>query len=133
MDRDEDGLADLYHIDQLEGMKLAEHSWSFVTQKTVEHCWLKLGILANKATVAALNTVVGISSAIEDLEMALQALAVRHITAKNLPTVNELIQNEGENQTEAEWTDEDIVEQVRIDTVESVGGGVESLDPAQDS
>src|SRR5215471_18481671 len=43
LDRDEDGENDIYHIDQLQGMKLALKAWACVSAKTVANCWKHAG------------------------------------------------------------------------------------------
>jgi hypothetical protein len=35
----------IYDINQLEGMRLAQTAWNDVDASTIRHCWLKAGIL----------------------------------------------------------------------------------------
>ena len=39
--------ADIYEINQLEAMRLADAAWREVDRTTIHHCWLKSGILPN--------------------------------------------------------------------------------------
>jgi hypothetical protein len=65
--------------------------------------------------------------AIKELDSALKELSINSILARNIIPSAELISVEAENVTEAEWTDEDIVEQVKFNQIEAEGGEVEEL------
>src|SRR5260221_9338933 len=41
--------SEIYDINQLEGMRLAQMAWSEVDASTIHHCWLKAGILPDSA------------------------------------------------------------------------------------
>ncbi len=66
--------------------------------------------------------------AICDLEATLLHLSASVVSSHNIPNTEELLSVEGENITEEEWTDEDIVEQTCINAIEGEGGIVEGLD-----
>jgi hypothetical protein len=45
LDRERDGEADIFKIDQLEAMRLMERAWEEVSTETVANCWRHTGIL----------------------------------------------------------------------------------------
>ncbi|KAH8116527.1 hypothetical protein DFH11DRAFT_1506382 [Phellopilus nigrolimitatus] len=73
-----------------------------------------------------------VEQAIDELQAALQKLSVSGaVTQRNLLTVEDLLDVAAENITEEEWTDDEIVDQVRINAVEASGGVVEGLDDSE--
>ncbi|KZP22133.1 DDE-domain-containing protein [Athelia psychrophila] len=50
--------ADIYNINQLEGMRLAEVAWERITAKTIRNCFTKAGIITAPITVATSTSVV---------------------------------------------------------------------------
>jgi hypothetical protein len=131
IDRDEAGYQDIYHIDQLEAQQLSIEAWAQITSKTVANCWTHTGILpSDRDTEIPLDPAllsVGTDDAIEQLNAALKELSINAIASRDVMSAAELVSLEAEKVTEEEWTDEDIVEQVKFDQVEAEGGEVEEL------
>lgn len=127
IDRDEAGFTDIYHIDQLEGQRLCLQAWARVTSQTVANCWSHAGILANEIPVDPdlLNS--SINDAMAKLEQAIQELSLTAIAQRDVLSAAELVSVEAEQVTEQEWTDEDIIQQVKFDQIEEDGGEVEEL------
>ncbi|KAH9983356.1 hypothetical protein BJV74DRAFT_714856, partial [Russula compacta] len=69
-----------------------------------------------------------VQSAVTELQDALAKLAVHAIAERDVADVEELISNEVERVTEQGWSDEDIVEQVRLDKIEAGGGKIEAAE-----
>ncbi|KAI5116181.1 hypothetical protein M0805_002680 [Coniferiporia weirii] len=152
LDRDDQNIQDIYHIDQLEGMNLAIEAWSYVHSRTVANCWNHTKILGHTAQTGQPGPVTttgtethsssdtsnstttmkdaGFNEAISGLQDALSAITGQNVASKNLPTVNELIDPEPERITEEIWTDEDIVEQIHLDSREEDGEHIQELDDA---
>ncbi|THU89163.1 DDE-domain-containing protein [Dendrothele bispora CBS 962.96] len=59
--------ADIYKIDQLEAMRLADAAWKEVDTSTIQHCWKKTGILPDSVFVpdVSQNIALPISSLID--------------------------------------------------------------------
>ncbi|KDQ08087.1 hypothetical protein BOTBODRAFT_38194, partial [Botryobasidium botryosum FD-172 SS1] len=91
LDRDESGEANIYQINQLEAMHMIRDAWALVSVQTVVNCWAHTGILNN--------------------------LAIDEISAKmgscGIAQAHELVDLPGEDVTEAIWTEEDVVNEVR--------------------
>lgn len=142
LERNEEDYREIYHINQLEAMLMSQEAWSSVTATTIANCWHHSGILSTDepthpvgthstnptAIASTILQPAGVFSAIQDLEAALLQLNMTAVLPKNRPGVEELLSIEGEKITEEEWTDEDIVEQTRIDVIEAGDGVVEGLD-----
>jgi hypothetical protein len=134
LERDEFGEDNIYHIDQLEGMRLLEHAWESVTSSTVAHCWTHSGILRGPDEVVSIVDPVltepeCVKKAVNDLQDSLSRLVLTgQIAPRDVPTVEELISNTAEKETEAPWSDQDIVDQVRINEIEDKGETVAELD-----
>ena len=110
--RDEANLVDMYAIDQLEGMHLAEEAWSYVSETTVRNCWKHTGILPEDTTTTISSTTTTEDTAVQELQEALNQLSLSgSIASKNLPNVEELLHVDGEEVTEQEWSDHEIVDQ----------------------
>lgn len=120
-------------------MYLTLEAWAHLSSATVAHCWAHTKILLQPPpalvgpgcpALSALSTVnSNFEEAMKELTMALNTLSVTVTQAKDLDisTAKEFISIQGENATmEPEWTDEDIVEQVKSDRNES-GSKVEEL------
>ena len=54
--------SDIYNIDQLEAMRLADRAWYEVDTTTIRHCWDKAGILPHMDSSAPAQPIVPISS-----------------------------------------------------------------------
>jgi hypothetical protein len=48
--RDDEGVANLYKINQLEAMQIASEAWDAVTPTTIYNCWRHSGIVPDTAT-----------------------------------------------------------------------------------
>ena len=70
----------------------------------------------------------GAASAVNELKTVLSHFSHQHVGSKNTLDVEELLSVDGEEVTEAEWTDEDIAEQTRVDVIEEAGGVVDVLE-----
>ncbi|KAH8109843.1 hypothetical protein DFH11DRAFT_1515139 [Phellopilus nigrolimitatus] len=107
-------------------------AWAHVSKSTVANCWKHADILScedqNTPVDPALNNDSGITNAISELQGALDKLSVQHIAPKNVPTVEELLEVDGEITTEAEWTDTEILEQVDFNRREANGEHIPELD-----
>lgn len=139
--RYEDGDDNIYCIDQLEGMNIAREAWTYVTSTTIANCWNHAGILeaqkpenkpSDSSNGVASGTQLAVDSGVQDavkaLEHALTELSVQHVALKNLPTAEELLNIPSESITEDLWTDEDILEQVKLNEREESGEHVIELD-----
>lgn len=138
LERFEDGCDNIYAIDQLEGMNIANEAWTYVTSKTVANCWKHAGILepekgpseavsgASPSTQLAVDS--GVQEAVNALQSTLTNLAGQHVATANLPTAEELLNIAGEMVTEEVWSDNDIIEQVQLNAREESGEHVIELD-----
>lgn len=128
IDRDEAGFVDIYHIDQLEGQRLTLEAWDQVTGSTIANCWRHAGILpTDDIPIDPALTNTAVDSSIAQLDAALNELAAAAILPRNVISSAKLVAMKEEVVTEEEWTDEDIVEQVRFDEIEAAGGVIEEL------
>ncbi|QRV94802.1 tigger transposable element-derived protein 6 [Ceratobasidium sp. AG-Ba] len=44
LEHDANGVQNPYHVDQLDGMRLAQQAWDEVDAKTIQNCWRHTGI-----------------------------------------------------------------------------------------
>ncbi|KAJ7789116.1 hypothetical protein B0H14DRAFT_3503403 [Mycena olivaceomarginata] len=65
----------IYNIEQLQVIRLAEQAWDKVTQETVANCWRKSGILPTADTVASANS--------EDVDSDSPESCVPHVSVNN--------------------------------------------------
>lgn len=130
LDRDEEGQAEIYRIDQLTGMRLAMEAWGRVTQTTVANCWRHTGILDpyHKPTHGMASDP-SITQAESDLELVLAKLMLsENVTAKNCVSAQEFMDVDGEGKTEDEWSFDDFIEQQQLDAREANGEHIEEMD-----
>ena len=125
LEQDDNGAKDIYKIDQLRGMRLALEAWSHITSTTVSNCWRHAGILGGPANIVDADV-----QAVElELKEALEKIvASENVTRRNITSINDLLDIEGEKQTESEWTVEELVEQQQFDKREENGEHIEDLD-----
>jgi hypothetical protein len=45
IERDNQGIENMYKIDQLQGMKIAADAWAAVSRKTIYNCWNHVGLV----------------------------------------------------------------------------------------
>lgn len=131
LEHDIEGHDNIYFIDQLEGMRLAKEAWSFVTERTIANCWKHAGILhpSQVESTATNMPVPEVKEAESELSKALEEMVVtENVTSKNLLTVDELLDVEGEKVTEQELTLEELIEQHKLDTREANGEHIDELD-----
>lgn len=150
LQRDEDGYTgnDIYGINQLEAMYMILNACqNYVMPHTVQNCWRHTSILQvpdmqppefhpihpipidpTLQTPGQAQESNDVVVAVAELDAALKRLAVDHVTKKDVMSADELLEVAGEKITEGEWTDQDIVDQIRIDQCESNGEDVPELD-----
>lgn len=135
--RDEAGLDDIYSIDQLEAMRLVEQAWGFVSEATIVNCWKHTGITqtdhhsnsTQPSEVPASTTPNEPDASEQELATAIERLSVSGVVAsRNVPTVEDLLDIEEEQVTEALWTDEDIVQQACLEQQVEDGRDIEEAD-----
>ena len=116
VDRDDLGFADIYQIDQLEAMKLADEAWGCVLASTISNCWRHVKILREHGEDAATEKTIAndpaLTSATEGLQAAIAELSVSAIRPSQVMDMEELLMVEGEEQTVCDLDDEEIVEEV---------------------
>ncbi|KAF8511335.1 hypothetical protein JB92DRAFT_3177430 [Gautieria morchelliformis] len=121
------GEQDIWRIDQLMAMRMADEAWGVITAETISACWKHTKIVNPRALDGSpLHTnspslphttivVVSVQMSIDLLQQAIDDLAKRKIGECNKLKAEEMVAMEGEMLTEKEWSDEDIVEQVIAD------------------
>jgi hypothetical protein len=146
LDRYDTGVTpvDIYNIDQLQAMRLAEQAWGKVTQGTIANCWRKSGILPTADTASddgedsdsPDSCVLRVSDgtgpipadpALQQAEAALPEVLgefqeVRVLQRKNVIDIEDLI-NMPEEQIVEDATDEEIVEAVQRARASAEEGG----------
>ena len=124
LERDGDGELDIWKIDQLEGMHLAEEAWRYISAETIKNCWAHTEIISPRGpdgrpllspgpVADQLHATDPAAKAIEKLREATSKLNIRCIAEKDRMSLKEIIEVPGEEVTEQEWTEDDIVEQTR--------------------
>ncbi|KZO99338.1 hypothetical protein CALVIDRAFT_561208 [Calocera viscosa TUFC12733] len=133
--------SDLYEINVLQIMGLAQEAWDEVDRTTIQNCWRRAGILSlprnanGEVWEGSPDTIIpyepepplmdddeGIQNAMSDLRDALDQLELNGALAPlDALTAEELV-NVPEEQTGGErWSDDEIVEQVRAEMQEEDG------------
>jgi hypothetical protein len=149
IDRYDSGItpSEIYDINQLEGMCLAQTAWHEVDASTICHCWLKAGILPDSAF--STNTVPPrimvssllcandpIQSAERNVESSLDELEQTGVLQHaNRLMLNDLLNPEPERQVIEHTTDEEIFHAVMAsraaeEDMELVGGADDDDDDA---
>ncbi|KIJ98731.1 hypothetical protein K443DRAFT_626750 [Laccaria amethystina LaAM-08-1] len=114
--------ADIYDINQLQAMRMADEAWSDVDTTTIRNCWRKAGILPaipSRTTQPSIpiSSLVNDTSSQTDpiieaerqVENALDDLvATGALQTKNRMDINALLNPEGESQILTETSDEEI-------------------------
>lgn len=125
IDREEAGEVDLYKIDQLQAMRLAQEAWDNVTKRTVFNCWRNVRILTprgpdGKVLAEATEEAEGspsnpdVEAAVAELDEAIRALAKKAIAPARVMRAQEMLDND-DGETEGTLGDEEIMEQVLRD------------------
>ncbi|KDQ17016.1 hypothetical protein BOTBODRAFT_106185, partial [Botryobasidium botryosum FD-172 SS1] len=139
LDRDESGEADIYQINQLEAMHLIRDAWAHVSVQTVADCWAHTGILGDSLVPTAVEAVTHSGMLADSRALAALQLTIDEISAKtssrDVVQAHELVGLPGEDVTEAVWTEEDVVNEVRkeqeeTETTSDLDEGVETQDRA---
>ncbi|KAF8670831.1 CENP-B ARS binding protein-like protein [Rhizoctonia solani] len=55
LERDNQGIQDIYKIDQLQAMYLADSAWKVVTRETIHNCWKHVGLVPSTPNVHVLS------------------------------------------------------------------------------
>lgn len=135
--RDEAGLDDIYAIDQLEAMHLVDQAWSHISKETIANCWKHTGIICSSepnnspktSAIIAPEVPPEVDKSVQELANAIERLATSGVVAsRNVPAVEDLLNIEGEQITEALWTDEEIVEQACLEQQVEDGMEVQEVD-----
>ena len=127
VERDEAEAEDIWHINQLEAMQLAEEAWGIVSGETVANCWKHTRIVTPRGDdgVTLLpeselqlpsrdsSTLASVKKSIELLQRDLDRLALKKIGADNVMSASEMVNVSGEEITEMEWSDNEILDQIR--------------------
>lgn len=135
--RDEAGIDDIYAIDQLEAMRLVDEAWGHISNETIANCWKHTKIICSNdselsnsphtSSTKASEAPPEVDSSVKELANAIERLSTSGVVAsRNVPTVKDLLDIEGEQITEALWTDEEIVEQACLE--QQVEDGVDAQD-----
>lgn len=122
--------ANIYNINQLEAMRMADVAWQDVNTTTIRNCWRKAGILPEMDTsqTARANPSIPVSSLLHDdvssqmdpvvhaerqVEVALDDLVATGVLQKeNRMGIDSLLNPEGESQTLTETSDKEIYQAV---------------------
>jgi len=141
--------SEIYDINQLEGMRLAQTAWNEVDASTIHHCWRKAGILPESAfeTNSLLPPRITVSSLLcaddpiqlaeRNLEGALDELEQTGVLQHtNRLTLDNLLNPEPERQVVEHTTDEEIFEAVMAshaaeEDIELAGGADDNDDDAE--
>jgi len=77
VDRYDEGItpAEIYDINQLQAMRLADLAWSDVDTTTIRNCWRKAGILPDKEPSSSSQPSVSISSLLHDSSSQMDPIA----------------------------------------------------------
>lgn len=127
IDRDEAGEVDLYKIDQLQAMRLAQEAWDSVTKNTVINVWKHVGILSPRDSKGVVIKEVeeapapsessetasdpDTQRAVAQLDETIKELATNSIAKSHVMSAEEMLGME-DGETEGTMDDEEIMEQV---------------------
>ena len=141
--------SEIYNINQLEGMRLAQTAWHEVDTSTIRHCWLKSGILpdsvfqtnnlpAPRITVSSLlcaddpvkSAERAVESSLDELQQTGVLQQVNHLK------IEDLLNPEPERQVTEDATDEEIFHTVMArcaagEDIDVVGGVDDEDDDAE--
>ncbi len=106
--------AEIYDINQLEAMRLANTAWKAVDMTTIKHCWQKAGILAAPSSPSTPIPVPGpIADVEKDVQESLDALQdTGALQTANQMSIKSLLNPEAEHNDMEEVTDKDIFDAV---------------------
>lgn len=98
--------SEIYNINQLEGMRLAEQAWNRVTAKTIQNCFIKAGTVvrsdsvpaqSSSSVLASLDIDDGQRETEQEIQRELDSLEERGLLhKKNRLTVDELVNSPAE-------------------------------------
>ena len=132
VDRYDEGIspAQIYEINQLQAMRLADLAWKEVDTTTIRNCWKKAGILPQETNSSSSHTIqplIPVSSLLQDsssqvnpaaraerqVEAALDDLVATGVLQQtNRMDIESLLNPEGESHTLTETSDQEIYEAV---------------------
>ena len=124
IDRYDTGItpSEIYNIDQLEAMQLADIAWHEVNASTIQHCWRKAGILPEPLSTQLtpsilisliLNQQDPVIDAEKEVKAALEALvATGVLQSNNRMSIEALLNPQEELLTIKETTDKEIFQAV---------------------
>ena len=128
--------SEIYDINQLEGMRLAQIAWNEVDTSTIQHCWRKAGILPDSAfptnnlpppcimVSSLLCANDPIKSAEQKVECALNGLEQTGVLQRtNRLGLDDLLNPEPERQVVEHTTDEEIFHAVMARGGNGIGWG----------
>ncbi|VDB94717.1 unnamed protein product [Peniophora sp. CBMAI 1063] len=97
--------SEIYVINQLEAMRLADLAWKAVTEDTIRHCWEKTGILPDMSTPPPTSN--PLSELEQSVSDSLDALEERGVLQKNNRVDLEELVNSAAEQIVVEETSEE--------------------------
>lgn len=132
--REESGEIDLYKLDQLEGMILAQEAWDNVTSRTVTNCWthVKLfedGTELETQSIPEVAKDDGIQKATQGLQEAIKTLATMAIAPNQVMRAEEMLDSPDETVTEELFSDVEIVEEIRAERAQESREATGESDP----
>ena len=130
--------SEIYNIDQLDAMHLAQNAWLEVDTSTIRHCWQKAGILPERTDTALTQPTVPVSllvnppdpilSAEGQLTLALDELEITGVLQpSNRMSISDLLNPADEAHSLITTTDEDIYNSV-IEARQAREGGEHDQD-----
>lgn len=141
---------DIYDIDQLQAMRLADAAWREVDTTTIRHCWRKAGILPpdmespqvaeprvpisslihGSNTPDVITTANPITQAEREVKLALDGLRARGaLQASNIMSIERLLNAPEETSVEMDITEAEILEAVREARAAEESGEFDGEDP----
>ncbi len=134
--------AEIYDINQLEAMRLADAAWKSVDASTINHCWQKAGILPDTPLAPVVSVSIPIASLVQDpiadmekqVEESLDDLqGTGVLQSRNRMDIESLLNPEIENMDIEETTDKDIFDAVMAsrsadESIDENGGDVDADD-----
>jgi hypothetical protein len=128
LERDEAGEQNIWHIDQLAAMRIAEEAWGIINASTIINCWRHSGILSPRdgdGKPLPAHTIpdahsdnpapVSVQKSIELLQEAINKLAGQRVGTASVMKATEMVDVDAEKTTERALTDNEIMEQARAE------------------
>lgn len=132
LDRHEDEEENINALDQLESMHMIHEAWNSITPETVRNCWHHTGILGRASDdndgPSHPKAPTQEEKAVADLNRTLDIFNANHAAKNDTLTADEWLDMADEKITEGAWTDEDLLEQYKIDKREAAGEHIFELE-----